>query len=283
MSPHAASPVHAMCLQVLHPAKHTCQAAALQVEGPGGGSSAAHGRCGYRVWFRDGELALWDAATKTSGRGEGIKGLQRFVDVMLPPGQQLKALLLTDCGGPSRQRLGSHACRQLAATTRLELRRCTLDFPALLRQAPDLQELVIEDCTQQSVDVDDRSSELSLAVLPPGLKRLSLMSTDLKDHQDFPSMPGGPRMPTALVLGIGCWCCLLPHYGSPMCCCRGLSFDPRLRQPVCTLTAHVCDATCRAALGAACGELVRLALPAQLPALPAGCRAQPAPPASRAD
>lgn len=148
---------------------------------------ASRTRAGLWVRFQDGELAVRDADFGE----EGILALQDFIDGMLPSGQQLKALVIGTCqelwGGEG------HECSQLAATTRLEFRCCYLQFPVLLRQAPNLRKLVIEHCAIKPQEGDANDDYwLALSCLPAGLQRLSLMNTPVKHPPSFPPMPGAP-------------------------------------------------------------------------------------------
>ena len=169
-------------------------------------------RSGHSVRFQDGELAAVDANTGD----EGIENLQAFLDAMLPPGQTLQALVLTMVGQTSQFSAEGHVCRQLAATTRLELRQCWVHIPMLLGQAPNLRELVMERCAQRDEDElfsasghsegEESDGEwlfeeaqqhdpltrhaVPAAALPPSLTRLWLIGTKLIEHERWPAMPG---------------------------------------------------------------------------------------------
>lgn len=173
----------------------------LQVQGQKGGSM----RSGQWVRFQDGELAVLDRDSDQ----EGIENLQAFVDAMLPAGQELHALVTTKVGQTYQFALESHTCRQLATTTRLELRDCFMHFPMLLRQVPNLRELVMEQCAQRNEgnlfhtegeetgDVEEEKEydlltwhAVPAAALPASLTRLCLMGTNLMEHDCWPAMPG---------------------------------------------------------------------------------------------
>ncbi|KAI7837507.1 hypothetical protein COHA_008643 [Chlorella ohadii] len=174
--------------------------ATLEVQGQKGGSM----RSGQWVRFQDGELAVVDRDSDQ----EGIENLQAFVDAMLPAGQELRALVMTKVGQTYQFAPESHTCRQLATTTRLELRQCFMHFPMLLRQAPNLHELVMERCAQRNEDElyhsegeeagDEEEEEeqdpltwhaVPAAALPASLTRLCLMGTNLIEHELWPAMP----------------------------------------------------------------------------------------------
>ncbi|PRW60407.1 Tryptophan synthase alpha chain isoform B [Chlorella sorokiniana] len=140
-------------------------------------------KCGVWVRFSHGQLRLQDAFTSIDD--VGITSLQEVVDALLPPGQQLRVLALESlCGG--EYEMLDCACRQLAATTRLELRACNLDYEALLRQAPSLQKLTI---MHEAGSFGGTFGTLPAAVLPTALTRLDVEGLKLVGLQWFPAMP----------------------------------------------------------------------------------------------
>ncbi len=139
-------------------------------------------KCGGLVRFTSGELAVQDAYSSMDQ--DGIEALQPFVDALLPAGQELRALVVEGlCGGYELS--VDCSCRQLVTATRLELRSCILDYGELLRQAPNLRELVID-----AGDFDEEQIPLPGAALPAGLMRLVLESIPLEKPAKWPAMPG---------------------------------------------------------------------------------------------
>ena len=192
-------------------------------------------RTGHFVRFQDGELAAVDANTGD----EGIENLQAFLDAMLPPGQTLQALVLTMVGQTSQFSAEGHVCRQLAATTRLELRQCWVHIPMLLGQAPNLRELVMERCVQR--DEEDMAAGNAMvyvggslwdlaadpptrhavpaSALPASLTRLSLIGTKLMEHERWPAMPGAAPSAAACCLCLAlAYSFLPPSQPGPFAC-----------------------------------------------------------------